>query len=125
MNKKILNDLGILLYPLLLMIGAWRHWLLTDEAMRTFQIPYTRLAALPFIFLLLLGTFAYYFLVRRNEFHFPVLIIGALELLILLFPGIFSGISESLYAALSGEYLVFGTVLTLYLVLLLKLRVKG
>lgn len=120
MNKKILNDLLILLYPLLLLFGVWRHWLLLDKAARMYQIPYVQLILLILIFFLLLGAFTYYFLVLDSEFHFPVLIIGAIELVVLSIPRI----SGNVYTVISGKYLVFGTVLTLYLVLIIKRCLK-
>lgn len=125
MHKKILNDFFILLYPVLLLFGVWRHQLIMDEAVRMYQMPFAQLASLIIIFFLLLGLFTYYFLVRNSEFHISVLIIGAAELLLLLFPRIFSGVSESLYIALLGKYTIFGTILTLYLVLIIKQRFKG
>lgn len=120
MNKKILNDILILLYPILLLLGVYQYQLVVNEAIRMYQMPTTQIYALNIVFFLLLGLFTYYFLVRNNEFHIPVLIVAAAGLLVLLFPRIFLGISESLYIALCGKYLVIGAVLTLYIVLIIK-----
>lgn len=120
MNKKIVNDILVLLYPLLLLLGAWRHWAIMEKAAQTYQVPFLSLAVIKVLFFLLLGLFSYYFLVRNSDCHIFVVIIGMVMLLLLLFPSIYIGVNENLYAVLSGKEYIFGTILTLYLVLIVK-----
>lgn len=120
MNKKIVNDIFVMLYPLLLLLGAWRHWAIMEEVSQTYQIPFLSLAVIKVLFFLLLGLFSYYFLTCNSDCHIFVIIIGVVELLLLLFPMIYIGVNGNLYEILIGKELVFGTVLTLYLVLIVK-----
>ena len=91
-----------------------------EEVSQTYQIPFLSLAVIKVLFFLLLGLFSYYFLACNSDCHIFVIIIGMVELLLLLFPMIYIGVNGNLYEILIGKELVFGTVLTLYLVLIVK-----
>lgn len=125
MKKKLFSNIFILLYPLVLLSGICCHQLALEEAARTFQPPFALLPALYFIYFLLLAAFAFCFLVKDSACHLSVILIGSAELLLFLFPQAFSLISEAMYQALLGKQLVFGTMLTLYLVLWLKRTLPG
>lgn len=48
MNKKILNDCLILLYPLLTLAGVWQYQAAVEEANRTYELPIVRFVILEF-----------------------------------------------------------------------------
>ncbi len=122
MNKKIVNNVLLLLYPLLLLLGVWRYQTVIEEAMRTFEAPSIHLIVMEVVFFLLLGLFLYYFVADKQDFHILFLMIGMTELAILLLLGCFVVSGGRLYTILSGKEFVFGTVLTIYLVLLVRQR---
>lgn len=123
MNKKILNDCLLLLYPLITLAGVWQYQTAVEEANRTYELPIARFAILEFVFLILLGCFLYYFLVRSGVCHLPAVIVGICEALIFLFLKSDSGAMGFGFVP-SENTLVFGTVLTAYIVLLVKTKLK-
>lgn len=122
-NKKLLNDCLIFLYPLLTLAGVWWHQTAVEKANRTYELPIAQSIILELAFLILLGCFLYYFLVRSGECHLPAVIIGICEALIFLFLKNDGGAMRFGFVP-SESSLVFGTVLTAYIVLFVKISTK-
>lgn len=125
MNKKLINDFALALYPIILLFGIWKYGSLMEEAKRTYVIPFVQMCFLEIIFFIVLGLFVYYFLVNNRELHIQVVIVGLVELMVLLCANVFSKVGGNIYAVLSGKNFVFETVFTMYLVLFIKKKIKG
>lgn len=127
MNKNFFNNLIVLFYPFFLLAVSYMYWISVEDAKRAYQVPVAQSVIFNIIFFLTLGLFLYYFLIMNGGCHIIVLVIGICESLIFMFPKLLKGITEDLYLALTENYMIFGMILTIYIVLLLNriwLRVR-
>ena len=83
--KIILNNLLMLLSPLLLKVGyMWYVYYMKNSA-KTYRASWGQLLAPYIIFLLLFGFFLYYVLVKDNAGHILTVIAGCVELAVIFF----------------------------------------
>ena len=122
--KKIRTSLLLVAYPLFLASGLWIYQKISENAAKTFRVPFPELILGNLCFMVTLGLFAYCFLVRETTYFTFTAFLGIGLLLVFLCLGTVYVLSPSLHGVLSPGTHIFEAALVLYGVLLVKGRRK-
>lgn len=121
-KKRLLYDTFIVIYPFVTVLYLYFASIIIKK-IQIGEIHYFSANAFHIPFLLILACFLLFFFIKRNKSHNVSLIIGMAEIVFLQIPQIVRLISFNLYHVLYNQILlsglIFGTIFTFYIVLLI------
>lgn len=129
MNKKnIFNDMFLIIYPIIILIAMFFNSLLHKQIIR-FNINKLQFMVFILVYFLIFALFIYKFFIKKESFHIVSLIIGMFLIIIIQIPQVLLMISHNLFSIVYGqlqlEIFMFGTLLTLYIVMIIMYHKKN
>lgn len=123
MNKKnIFNNMFLIIYPVIILISMFFNSLLHEQIIR-FNINKLQFIIFILVYFLIFSLFIYKFLIKKESFHIASLIIGMFLIIIIQIPQVLLMISYNLFSIVYGqlqlEIFMFGTLLTLYIIMII------
>lgn len=129
MNKEnILNNIFLIIYPFLVLIAMFFNSSLYEQIIR-FNINKLQFLIFILVYFLIFALFIYKFFIKKESFHIISLIIGIICIIIMQIPQVLLKISHNLfnivYNQLQLEIFMFGTILTLYIIMIIMYYKKN
>lgn len=123
MNKKnIFNNIFLIIYPIIILISMFFNSSLHEQIIK-FNINKLQFIVFILIYFSIFALFIYKFFVKKENFHIVSLIIGIIMVIIIQIPQVLLMISHNLfnivYGQLQLEIFMFGTLLTLYIMMMI------
>ncbi|VIG67683.1 Uncharacterised protein [Clostridioides difficile] len=112
----------LIVYPIIILISMFFNSLLHEQILR-FNINKLQFMVFILVYFFIFALFIYKFFIKKESFHIVSLIIGMFLIIIIQIPQVLLTISHNLFSIVYGQFqldiFIFGTLLTLYIIILL------